>query len=265
MLRVRAFSGRVPSDSLRRDPFDTFPAPATTEVYLALDHCKIPLPKGRTVSKTLLDIQVIASLYGAFVTPAGYDGNALLGVVVPVSLQNVYLFHTLVAHSRLTHLMARDGTGIGDTVVIYHHSQALAALQLAVQDINDDTVPLAVIQLLQIEVKHRLFTSFPYRRPRGEIAVLTFSTAVPFRQYTGYSTAYSRSAADHASSKQCPSCDTTFEGSYHDDQLGEYQLDPQTGSCKTVSATISSTFSHRCGLNSDYRFRCKSLYPRTHG
>ena len=237
MLNVQVFSGQVPGDSLRRDPFDTFPAPATTEVYLALDHCRIPLPKSCRVSNTSSDIQVVASQYGAFVTPADYVGNGLLDAVVPISLQNVYLFHTLVAHSRLMHLMARDGTGIEDAVVIYHHSQALAALQLAVQDIKDDTVPLAVVQLLQIEVKPQQCACCWYRDPRGTIIVLMYSTAVSFRQHTGRGTAYSRSAADHASSKECPSRGSTFESGYHDDQFDECQLHPQTGSCEIVSLT----------------------------
>jgi len=63
------------------------------------------IPKDYATPKTSLDIKFVAKLYGAFVTPKDYDGNALLDIVVPMTLQNVYLFHILVAHSCLMHLM----------------------------------------------------------------------------------------------------------------------------------------------------------------
>ena len=107
---------------------------ASREVYISLDHY----------------VQVIAKLYGSYVSPDGHM-NGCLDVILPLALHRTYLFHIMVATSRLMQVGARGLPIAEDPTLLYHYGQCLTTLQEALSDADDDGLPLAIVQLISLE------------------------------------------------------------------------------------------------------------------
>jgi hypothetical protein len=109
----------------------------------------------------MLDATFIAPLYGGYLRDNDGISNGCLDVILPQALQKGYFFHGIVAISRTIKLMSEGLVAREDSVVIFHRGQALAGIQEALSDVNDDVLPLAVMHMVSLDVRRILLLHGP--------------------------------------------------------------------------------------------------------
>ena len=146
---------RLPSESIRSDPFDSYPVHTNELFSQAIDHCKRNLVKHVLIlanTTCCTDTTVIASFYGPYLSSTAGTSNGCLDVLLPQAISNEYFFHVTVAISRTIQLMAQGESAQHDGVVTFHRGQALVGIKAALADIDDDLLPMAVMHMVSLDV-----------------------------------------------------------------------------------------------------------------
>jgi hypothetical protein len=125
---------RLPGDSFRNDPFHSLPSKDNYTMMQAFDYFT----------------QIVSDEFAPLTNIPGVK-NWITEIMIPLAIQTPHYFFSIMTSSLIARAMAKRLPFQDDPDVMYAHGESLRLLNKALTNVDDDAVPLTLIQLLTTE------------------------------------------------------------------------------------------------------------------
>jgi hypothetical protein len=125
---------RLPRESFRNDPFHSLPSKDNYTMMQAFDYFT----------------QIVSDEFAPLTNIPGVT-NFIDEIMIPLAIQTPYYFYSIMTASLIARAMAKRLPFRDDPDVMYAHGESLRLLNQALTNVDDDAVPLTLIQLLTTE------------------------------------------------------------------------------------------------------------------